>query len=452
MPVPAVTLTRREVLAGLAMGAGALGLAPAGPAAAAEGRPALERRLGNTVRDRLWVWAHAVGSYDNAYGLPANSRITPVDGARYLGVPNVILIRYGDRPEPPFEQYAAPFRSLDRVFWSVTGAGGATSAAEREHVFRLAAGMPNLVGLFMDDFFHFSNDDRPQWLAANDPAFPVLYTVRLAEPVAATRLEVTQSAWRTGDYRTAGFAVEVPAGAEGWQEVAQGVLPNQPAATTSVTLPGAAIPALRLRLLGTHDPKDARSCGLCRLRLWAGDREVSLAEARAEASSSYPGFDPQAALQAPAPDPGPAPAALAPEDLRALRQRLVLGDRRLDLAVTLYTHQLSPRILPHLEFCDVVSLWTWRAQDLHHLEANVARFRALAPAQRVLLGCYLWDFGTGTPMPLDLMKRQAELGLQWLRAGQVEGLVFLATNVCDLGLETVAWTRDWIASVGPQAL
>jgi hypothetical protein len=55
-------------------------------------------------------------------------------------------------------------------------------------------------------------------------------------------------------------------------------------------------------------------------------------------------------------------------------------------------------------------------------------------------------------MPLELMKRQTELGLQWLRAGQVEGLIFLATNVLDLGLETVAWTREWIAAAGPQAL
>jgi len=444
------TITRREALASLAVGGSSLALFTSG-LAAAEPRPA-GRALGNTVRDRLWVWAHAVGSYDNAYGLPANSRITPVEGARYLGVPNLILIRYGDKPQPPFEEYAAPCRSLDRLFWSVTGAGGVTSEEERAHVFRLAAGMPNLVGLFMDDFFHFGDSDQPQWLAANDPTFPVTYTVRLVEPVPATRLELTQSAWHSGDYRTAAFAVEVPAGVDGWQEVAQGVVPNQPAATVSVALPGAPIRALRLRLLGTHDLKDARSCGLGRVQLWAGDGEVSLAQARAEASSSYPGFDPQAALRAAAPDPGPAPAALSPEDLRALRQRLAIGDRRLDLAVTLYMHQLSPRILPHLEFCDVVSLWTWRAQDLHHLEASFARFRELAPAQRVLLGCYLWDFGTGTPMPLDLMKRQAELGLQWLCAGQVEGLIFLATNVCDLGLETVAWTRDWIATVGPQAL
>jgi hypothetical protein len=446
------SVTRRQALAGLAAGTGSLALLGAGIASAAEPRTPVGRDLGRTVRDRLWVWAHAVGSYDNAYGLPANSRLAPVDGARYLGVPNLILIRYGDHPRPPFEEYAAPFRSLDRVFWSVTGAGGVTSEEERAHVFRLAAGMPNLVGLFMDDFFHLAGNELPQWLAANDPTFPVTYAVKLPEPVAATRLELTQSDWHTGDYRSAAFAVDLPDGADTWRELAQGLLPNQPAATAQVTLPGLPTAAIRLRFLGTHDLKDARSCGLRRLRLWAGDQEVSLNQATAEASSTYPGFDPQAAIQSEIADARPAPAALTPEDLRSLRQRLVIGDRRLDLAVTLYTHQLSPRILPHLESCDVVSLWTWKAQDLHHLESNFARFRELAPTQRVLLGCYLWDFGTGQPMPLELMKRQTELGLQWLRAGQVEGLIFLATNVLDLGLETVAWTREWIAAAGPQAL
>ena len=60
-----------------------------------------------TVRDRFWIWAHEVHSYDDAWGLPRNGRITPVEGAHYLGVPNIILIRYGGKPAPPFEQYGS---------------------------------------------------------------------------------------------------------------------------------------------------------------------------------------------------------------------------------------------------------------------------------------------------------------------------------------------------------
>jgi hypothetical protein len=376
----------------------------------------------------------------------------PVEGARYLGVPNIIMIRYNGKPAPPFDNYALPFRAMQRVFWSIAGAGGATSQDEREHVFRLAAQMPNMVGVFMDDFFHVTADERPQWLAANDVAFPVSFTVRLAEPAAVTKLELTQSAWRTGDYRSADFAVDLPEDAGGWREVARGALANQPEAKTQVDLPGRAASVVRIRILGTHDQEAARSCGLRRVRLWAGEREVALDKARAEASSTYPGFDADAPLRPDASGARPAAAALTPDQLRAVRQRLQIGDRRLDLGVTLYTHQLSPRILAHLDLCDVVSLWTWKAQDLQQLESSFAKLRELAPQKRVLLGCYMWDFGTNHPLPLELMKKQTALGLKWLRAGQVEGLIFLATNICDLKLEAVEWTRQWIAEVGDQQL
>lgn len=36
--------------------------------------------------------------------------------------------------------------------------------------------------------------------------------------------------------------------------------------------------------------------------------------------------------------------------------------------------------------------------------------------------------------------------------GRIEGVIFLATNICDLDLETVIWTRRWIAEVGDRPL
>ena len=100
----------------------------------------------------------------------------------------------------------------------------------------------------------------------------------------------------------------------------------------------------------------------------------------------------------------------------------------------------------------MISLWTWEAKDLERLEENFLRFKTLAPNKRTLLGCYMWDFGTGKPMPIAAMKKQCEFGLRQLQAGQVEGLIFLASNICDLDLETVEWTRRWIVEVGDQSL
>lgn len=105
------------------------------------------------VRDRLWVWTHVPGAHNMDWNLPRPSRMTPAEGAFYLGVPNLLFIRYLGQPEMPYDPYAISFRPLKRVVWSLTGANGETSDEERGHVLDLAARFPNITGFVMDDFF-----------------------------------------------------------------------------------------------------------------------------------------------------------------------------------------------------------------------------------------------------------------------------------------------------------
>src|SRR5262249_3752064 len=103
----------------------------------------------STVGDRLWLWGHDVGAHNDSWGLPKPSRIPPTDAAIYMGISNLIMVRYQVRPAPPFDQYAVPMLALKRVVWSVVGARGATDDQEREHVLDLAASQPNITGLMM---------------------------------------------------------------------------------------------------------------------------------------------------------------------------------------------------------------------------------------------------------------------------------------------------------------
>jgi hypothetical protein len=48
------------------------------------------------------------------------------------------------------------------------------------------------------------------------------------------------------------------------------------------------------------------------------------------------------------------------------------------------------------------------------------------------------------------MEQQCELGRRWLQAGEIEGIVFLGSNIMDKGLEAVEWTRRWIAEHGEE--
>jgi hypothetical protein len=271
----------------------------------------------DTVRDRLWIWGHDAGAHNEDvtrtvgcnYHLPKDSRMTPLEGACYLDVPNMIMIRFANRPVMPFDQYALALQPLERLYWGIVGAGGQeqTSVAEREHVLHLAALYPNIVGFFLDDFFH-------------------------------------------------------PADEQG-------------------------------------------NLGV-----------LSLAQLR--------------------------------EVRRQMAERL--PERHLLLGGVVYTHQLDLPLQPYMDLFDHISMWTWNAPELDGLEANLARLERLAPHTAKLLGLYMWDYGLEKPMPLDKMAYQAETGLRWLREGRIDGMILLASCICDLELPAVEWTRDWVARVGDE--
>lgn len=108
------------------------------------------------VRDKFWIWGHAAGSHDAPrYGLSKTSRMTPAEGALYLGVPNILLIRYQGKPAvAAFDQEAIALSPFKRVVWTFTGAGGATDAEEREATRQLLGRYSNFAGVVLDDYFH----------------------------------------------------------------------------------------------------------------------------------------------------------------------------------------------------------------------------------------------------------------------------------------------------------
>lgn len=153
-----------------------------------------------------------------------------------------------------------------------------------------------------------------------------------------------------------------------------------------------------------------------------------------------------------APDASGAVSRYSVPQLEYFAGRLHSASRPLDLWVVLYDHNLGLPVAPLLAPCDVVTFWTWTADALPQLTANLPRARALAPGKRIALGCYMWDYGRGQAMPIASMAAQCRQGLAWLRTGEIDGMIFLASCICDMNLETVEWTRRWIAEVGGQSL
>ena len=108
-------LTRSTVTAGAAMLGSVAATAQGGPIPKDDG----------TVRDRLWIWTHPAGSHNYiklADGSHPRSRMTPVEGALYLGLRNLYFVHYNGRPTfDEYEPYVRSFRSMKRVIWSLTG-------------------------------------------------------------------------------------------------------------------------------------------------------------------------------------------------------------------------------------------------------------------------------------------------------------------------------------------
>jgi hypothetical protein len=146
--------------------------------------------------------------------------------------------------------------------------------------------------------------------------------------------------------------------------------------------------------------------------------------------------------------PGGKRAALTLDELKEVRQQAQGSEKKLDIWVTYYTLLLDLPFADYLNLIDVITLWTWKHEELKNLEANFDKLDRLLPGKRKTLGCYFYDFPSRTPVPVAEMQAQCELGLKWLRAGRIEGIVFLGNSVEDLGFESVEWTRRWIADVG----
>lgn len=420
-------------------------------------------KLANTVRDRLWTWA-VDASYDwpahEAGAAPQKNRMTPVEGAVYLGTPNVMFIQYNGVPVAPFQQYYTPFKSLKQVYWTLSNNGNQIHelGPEQEHVYELATDNPNITGLLLDDFLIGPIPEKvdSQWLSNNSPTFPVTLEVQFTQAVLADSLWLTQSDWAAGGYRTAKFAVDASTDGATWQEVATGELPDDGGASKTIHFPPQSLSRVRIRVLSSHDSEAPLGCGLKSLALFHQDQPHALADVKFVTNSEYLGHDAAKLIHSKFTKKQPAKqfqSQVSPSNLATAKQRMQRIDgRKLDLAVVVYTNQIDPGIVPILQDVDVVLLWTWKSSDLKHLEANFRRLQNILPGKRVILGCYLWDFSNAQVIPLDVMQKQCELGLSWLKAGEIEGMIFCCNNIMDKDLKAVEWTRQWITRVGHESL
>ena len=137
-----------------------------------------------------------------------------------------------------------------------------------------------------------------------------------------------------------------------------------------------------------------------------------------------------------------------PERLREIRQRCderVIG-KKLNMWVTLYEYNLEqiPDIKPWLDEFDYITLWVWYGKNLEKMESYYEQVFEMCPDKKVVAGMFMYNYGERCPMSVSQMKRQGDYFLSLMREGKIDGIMFVGNPICDLGLEAVEWTRNWI--------
>ncbi len=100
------------------------------------------------LRDRFWVWGHPEGRYNHEYGNDQESRMTPMEGALYMGARNMFMVPVGVNVN--WRQYNKSFVTLNNVGWCVNDAS--KDPAPLEKLIGEARDFPNITCAVFDDF------------------------------------------------------------------------------------------------------------------------------------------------------------------------------------------------------------------------------------------------------------------------------------------------------------
>jgi len=121
-------------------------------------------------------------------------------------------------------------------------------------------------------------------------------------------------------------------------------------------------------------------------------------------------------------------------------------NRELKLWTVVYTHELDPDFWGgYLPYLDVVNLWVWRAENLPDLRDDLQKCIEIFGDKPIIIGCYLRDYPTRSPVPMELLKIQWELVLEELEKKEIAGYSILGTVLIDGQQEQARWIRDFIA-------
>jgi hypothetical protein len=136
-----------------------------------------------------------------------------------------------------------------------------------------------------------------------------------------------------------------------------------------------------------------------------------------------------------------------PDVLKKIKR--ALNAKGLDFWCVLYAHQLDLDLEPYLDCFDGVTFWIWESTRLPDAAKYVDRILSLIKGKPLMLGVYLFDYGTGSvPMDAQLLENQMSLYFEYLRNKVADGVIFCSGAVGDADLEANRILKRYIAEYG----
>ncbi len=134
------------------------------------------------------------------------------------------------------------------------------------------------------------------------------------------------------------------------------------------------------------------------------------------------------------------------EDCARIYAALKSPNSAMTLECVVYSHELDDLDFwrPLAPYVDAVGFWIWCHERLADYEHHIDTCRALFPGKPILLGCYLRDYPTQAPLPMEALQRQWRIVAKTLEDGRVAGFEILGTVLIDGQLEQATWVRDFI--------
>ena len=134
------------------------------------------------------------------------------------------------------------------------------------------------------------------------------------------------------------------------------------------------------------------------------------------------------------------------EHCDAIKKALTRHNPRLILECVVYAHELANREFwtPLARYIDVVSFWVWEYRQLASLEDHLARCRDLFPGKPIVMGCYMRDYPSRAPIPMEALRHQWETMARAIEDGRIQGFDILAAVLIDGHQEQANWIRDFI--------